>query len=92
MKKPPSSPPEAYKPLLKLARLAIRPLEYFLHIEAASGILLLIAATVALVWVNSPWVESYVHFWHMPIRLQLGAFAFERSLEWFVNDVFILVY
>jgi NhaA family Na+:H+ antiporter len=44
----PSSPPEAWEPLLRFARLAGRPLERFLRIEAASGILLLVAAAVAL--------------------------------------------
>ena len=82
----PSSPPEAWEPLLRFARLAGRPLERFLRIEAASGILLLVAAAVALVWANSPWAESYVHLWHTPFGIRIGGFTFERSLEWVVND------
>ena len=81
-----SAPPEAWEPLLRLARLAGRPLDRFLHIEAASGIVLLLAAAVALIWANSPWAESYVHFWHTPVGVKIGAFTFERSLEWVVND------
>lgn len=50
-----SSPPEAWAPLLRFARFAGRPLERFLHIEAASGILLLVATAVALASANSPW-------------------------------------
>ena len=46
---PPSSPPEAWGPLVRFARLAGRPLDRFLRIEAASGILLLVAAAIALV-------------------------------------------
>jgi NhaA family Na+:H+ antiporter len=56
-----SSPPEAWEPLLRLARLASRPLERFLRIEAASGILLIVAAAVALAWANSPWAASYMY-------------------------------
>ncbi|TQF11411.1 Na+/H+ antiporter NhaA [Myxococcus llanfairpwllgwyngyllgogerychwyrndrobwllllantysiliogogogochensis] len=88
----PPSPPEAWEPLLRIARLAGRPLERFLRIEAASGILLLVSAAIALVWANSPWAESYVHLWHTPIGLRIGTFAFERPLEWFVNDGLMVIF
>src|SRR6187402_2057254 len=88
----PSSPPEAWEPLLRFKRLAGRPLERFLRIEAASGILLLVAAAVALTWANSPWAESYVHLWHTPIGLRVGTFTFERTLEWFVNDGLMVIF
>lgn len=88
----PSSPPEAWEPLLRFARLAGRPLERFLHIEAASGILLLVAAAVALAWANSPWADSYVRFWHTPLGVRIGGFTFERSLEWVVNDGLMVIF
>ena len=59
-------------------------LKRFLKIEAASGILLLIAAAVALLWANSPWGASYASFWH----LQLGP----KSLEWIVNDILMVIF
>lgn len=88
----PSSPPEAWEPILRFARLAGRPLERFLRIEAASGILLLVAAAVALVWANSPWAATYIEFWHTPVGVRLGSFAFERSLEWVVNDGLMVIF
>ncbi len=88
----PSSPPEAWEPLLRLARLAVRPLERFLRIEAASGISLLVAAAVALAWANSAWAESYTALWHTPLGLRLGPFAIERDLEWVVNDGLMVVF
>jgi NhaA family Na+:H+ antiporter len=81
-----SAPPEAWKPLRRAAQLAARPLERFLAIEAASGILLLLSAAAALIWANSPWAPAYAALWHTPIGLRLGSFAFERPLEWVVND------
>jgi NhaA family Na+:H+ antiporter len=87
-----SLPPEAWSPLLRVARLATRPLERFLKIEAASGIVLLITAALALLWANSPWGESYAHFWHLPLGLRVGTFSFERSLEWFVNDGLMVIF
>ncbi len=87
-----SSPPEAWEPLLRFARLAGRPLERFLRVEAASGILLFVAAAAALIWANSPWAEGYTRLWHMPIGIRLGSFGFERSLEWFVNDGLMVIF
>jgi Na+:H+ antiporter, NhaA family len=36
----------------------LSPVQSFLKIEAAGGILLLLFTVVALVWANSPWAES----------------------------------
>lgn len=88
----PPHPPEAWGPLLRVARFARRPLERFLRIQAASGVLLLVSAAAALLWANSRWAESYVHFWHTPVGLRLGTFTFERSLEWVVNDGLMVVF
>jgi NhaA family Na+:H+ antiporter len=78
--------------LLRLARLAGRPLERFLHIEAASGILLVLVAAVALAWANSPWRDSYYSLWHTPLGLRVGGFVIERSLEWVVNDGLMVIF
>src|SRR5512134_9039 len=88
----PSSPPEAWEPLLRFARLAGRPLDRFLRIEAASGILLLVAAAVALAWASSPWADRYVGLWHTPIGIRVGTFTFERTLAWFVNDGLMVIF
>ncbi len=87
-----SVPPEAWEPLLRFARFAGRPLERFLRIEAASGILLLAAAALALVWANSPWAGSYEQLLHTPLGLRLGSFSFERSLEWLINDGLMVIF
>lgn len=88
----PLTPPEAWEPLLRLARIARRPLERFLQIEAASGILLLVATAVALAWANSAWADSYVQLWHTPVGIRVGGFDFERPLEWFVNDGLMVIF
>jgi Na+:H+ antiporter, NhaA family len=88
----PSGPPEAWGPLLRLARLAAGPFERFLRIEAASGIVLIMVTAVALAWANSPWSASYAQLWHTPLGIRVGTFAFERPLEWFVNDGLMVVF
>jgi NhaA family Na+:H+ antiporter len=77
---------------MRLARFAGRPLDRFLRIEAASGILLLVASAIALVWANSPWAESYTALWHTPVGMRVGPFTFERSLEWVVNDGLMVIF
>ncbi|MBL8858966.1 MAG: Na+/H+ antiporter NhaA [Planctomycetes bacterium] len=87
-----STPPEAWDPLVRFAERARKPVDRFLHIEAASGILLLIAAAVALLWVNSPFGASYTALWETPLGIKIGEFTFERSLVWFVNDGLMVIF
>ncbi len=87
-----SIPPEAWAPLLKVARLAVRPLERFLRIEAASGIVLVVTAVVALLWANSPWSASYSDLWHTSVGVRIGDLTIERSLEWVVNDGLMVIF
>lgn len=87
-----ASPPEAWGPLVRLRRLAAAPIDRFLQIEAASGILLLLTAALALGWANSAWSSSYTALWHTPVGLRIGSFVFERSLEWIVNDALMVIF
>jgi NhaA family Na+:H+ antiporter len=87
-----SAPPEASPFLIRFLQVAGRPLERFLRIEAASGVLLLIAAAVALAWANSPWSETYRALWHTTAGVRLGDLVFERSLEWVVNDGLMVIF
>lgn len=67
------------------ARL-LAPIRRFLAIEAASGILLLVAAVLALAWANSPWRDGYAALWHTPIGMHVGSLGFERSVHFWIND------
>jgi NhaA family Na+:H+ antiporter len=79
-------------PARQLVKRALAPVERFLAIEAASGILLLVAAAVALVWANSPWRDSYSALWHLPLGLRLGPYVFERDLHFWINDGVMTVF
>ncbi len=88
----PTIPPEARLPALRVAQAMRRPIERFLHIEAASGILLIIAAATALIWANSPWAHSYEALWHTPFRIGIGEWTMERSLHFWINDLLMAVF
>jgi NhaA family Na+:H+ antiporter len=57
----------------------------FLHIEAASGVLLVVAAVAALVWANVAH-ESYESFWGTVIELRLGDTVVKETLHDWVSD------
>lgn len=88
----PPRPPEAWAPLLEFARLVKLPLERFLSIQAASGILLLLAAALAIFLANSSFAAAYERLWSTPVGVRIGPFSFERSLEWVVNDGLMAIF
>lgn len=88
----PEPPPEAWSPLWRATKLVRRPLERFLQQEAASGVVLVLTAALALVWANSPWRASYAALWHLPLRLDIGSLSLARPLEWLVNDGLMAVF
>lgn len=75
-----------------VAEKVFTALERFLHVEAVSGIVLLVAAGAALVWANSPAAESYHHFWDAPLSVSFGAFSLSRSLHFVINEGLMTVF
>lgn len=82
-----SYPPESWRPARRAAMAFLRPFEGFLQIEAASGILLLIAAVFALAWANSPWAASYDHLWHTTVAIGIGEWTMAKSLHFWINEL-----
>jgi NhaA family Na+:H+ antiporter len=87
-----SIPPEAWRPAAKLAKSLAGPVERFMHVEASSGIVLLVAAVVALVWANSPWGDSYTHLWETPFTVGFGSLVVEESLHFWINDLLMAIF
>ncbi len=85
-------PPGSWKAARRIAERILRPLEQFLHVEASSGLVLLGAALVALVWANSPWAASYDALWHAPISFGAGRFASSQPLHFWINDGLMTVF
>src|SRR5689334_10056294 len=72
------SPPTASTRPPVIARAfarVMRPIERFLATQAASGVVLLVAAVVALVWANSRFASSYTRLWHAPLEIRFGGFV-----------------
>jgi NhaA family Na+:H+ antiporter len=75
-------------------RAMVRPLQRQLRHEAAGGVVMLVAAAVALAWANSPWHESYTTFWATPLRVELGDLVHldHLSLQTWVNDALMTLF
>ncbi|KYF75263.1 sodium:proton antiporter, partial [Sorangium cellulosum] len=88
----PQLAPGTWAPARRLAQRVLGPLDRFLHVQAASGIVLLIASVFALAWANSPWGDTYEHLWHVPITLGVGSFVFTQSLHFWINEGLMTIF
>lgn len=84
------------RPRLDLPREPIHrvtgPIGRFLHIEAASGVVLLLATVVALAFANSPWAEHYLKFWKTEVGFRVGSFEMFHSLKHWINDGLMAIF
>jgi Na+:H+ antiporter, NhaA family len=84
-------PPETWAPVRRAAAAIAGPIQRVLAIEAASGIVLLVATVVALVWANT-WTASYQDLWHLPIGGRVGPWSFEQPLHFWINEALMTLF
>jgi len=70
----------------------LSPFQEFTQQEASSGILLIIATVVALIWANSLWAESYNALWHTNLTISFGNFGVSKDLLHWINDGLMAVF
>lgn len=76
----------------RLASRFVRPVIRFTEVEASGGIVLLIAAAIALIWANSPWHESYFTLINTHLEFS-GAFVhIDETVKGLVNDGLMAVF
>jgi NhaA family Na+:H+ antiporter len=64
----------------------------FLKLESASGILLIIAAVIALLFANSPLSDVYDAMLNIPVHIRIGAFEIAKPLLLWINDGLMAVF
>ncbi|MBF0372522.1 MAG: Na+/H+ antiporter NhaA [Alphaproteobacteria bacterium] len=72
--------------------MPIAMLREFLRLEAAGGIVLFVAAAVAMTWVNLPGGETYFALFETPFSIQLGEFGLGKPLLLWINDGLMAVF
>ena len=69
------------------------PVERFMQIEAASGVVLLVCSVVALVAANIAAFAGPVHdFWELELGVSVSDFHFVKPLHFWVNDGLMTVF
>ncbi|WP_028317761.1 Na+/H+ antiporter NhaA [Desulfobulbus elongatus] len=79
-------------PVQRLADKAFLAFERFIHVEAMSGIVLLVTTIAALALANSPLAADFEQFWHLPLTIGLGDYVFSHSLHFWINDVLMTIF
>jgi NhaA family Na+:H+ antiporter len=67
-------------------------LKKFFHMEAAGGIVLVLAAAIALLWANSPYAAFYVDILDTPVGFSVGAAGLQKPLLLWINDGLMAVF
>ena len=75
-----------YAPWEKSFKKISRPFEHFLHAQTTTGLVLITMTILALILANSPLYETYNHFFHMKIDLNIGSWKLSHSLNHWIND------
>jgi NhaA family Na+:H+ antiporter len=76
-----------------MARLVARPMVRFLAQETASGLIMLVATAAALIWVNSPFGDTYDRFWDTGLAITVGSGdLLDLSLHGWVNDALMALF
>lgn len=73
-------------------RRPLEPVIRFLHAETTPGVLLALAAAVALIMANSPFAESWTAFWNIHFKVAIGSFALDYPLWYWVNDALMAIF
>ncbi len=68
------------------------PIGRFLHVEAASGGVLLLCTIAALLLANSGWADGFLGFWATEVSLGFGGSTTSHSLQHWINDGLMAVF
>lgn len=64
----------------------------FTRLEASSGILLIAATLVAMIWANSPWSGHYFHLWEKMIVVGFDTFELRMNLHHAITDGLMAIF
>ncbi|HXG28713.1 MAG TPA: Na+/H+ antiporter NhaA [Nevskiales bacterium] len=82
---------EARLPTEPIDRL-VDPIARFLHIQAASGVVLLLFTLAPLVLANSSWSGQFLAFWKTPLGFSIGSYEVNHSLKHWINDGLMVIF
>ena len=75
-----------------IKKIVLSPFQKFVKIESFSGILLLVATIIALVWANSSLGENYQSVWQYKIGFTSEIFELNKPLILWINDGLMAIF
>jgi len=75
-----------------IPRRFVAPVVAFMRAEAGSGIIMLIAAVVAVIWANSTLGDTYFEILETHLKIEFGSFHFDESVEHLINDGLMAIF
>ena len=81
-----------YAPWEKAFNRIATPFEHFIHAQTTTGMILMFMTVVALVLANSGLFESYDHFFHTKIDLNVGSWKLSHTLHHWINDGLMAIF
>ena len=79
-------------PTLRLPSRALRALAEFFRLEAAAGIMLIVAAALALIAANSPLQDAYEAFRDLPVQVRIGELDLAKPALLWTNDGLMAIF
>lgn len=70
----------------------LTPFQNFFSTQASGGIVLFIAAIVAIIWANSPWAHTYHEIWEAHFRIGALNFNIDKPVELWINDGLMAIF
>lgn len=81
-----------YAPWEKAFKKISTPFEHFLHAQTTTGLILIFMTVLALILANSSLAESYAHFFHTKIDLNVGSWELSHTIHHWINDGLMAIF
>lgn len=72
--------------------MSVARIKAFFELEAAGGIVLALAAILAMIVANSPLHDLYHAFIHAPVSVQIGQFSIDKDAHHWINDGLMAIF
>ena len=69
-----------------------QPCIRFINHEATAGLILVLAAALALIVTNVGYADSYDHFLELPVAIQIGGIGLDKTLVHWINDGLMAIF
>ena len=81
-----------YAPWEKAFKKVSTPFEHFLHAQTTTGMVLMFMTIFALILANSPLTETYAHFFHTKVDLNVGSWELSHTIHHWINDGLMAIF